>query len=154
MQRLHIATPLIESRALSDGARRAVWLKIESMQPSGSFKIRGIGHACQEYHRRGAHRFISSSGGNAGLAVAYAGRRLGVPVTVVVPHSTSARARELLAAERAELVVVQDGQRLQFTSSWKHSAEVRDLVVLPRKTGQASIDLRREDGTVRVVAIR
>jgi hypothetical protein len=52
------------------------------------------------------------------------------------------------------LVVVQEGQRLQFTSSWKHSAEVQDLVVLPRKNGTAAIEMRREDGTVRVVAIR
>ena len=52
------------------------------------------------------------------------------------------------------LVVVQDGQRLQFTSSWKHAAEVQELVVLPRKTGAATVDLRRESGTIRVVAIR
>jgi hypothetical protein len=52
------------------------------------------------------------------------------------------------------LVVQQDGQRLQFTSSWKHVAEVRDILVLPRKTGAATIELRREHGAVRVVAIR
>lgn len=103
--RLHIETPLIESRALSARAGRTVWLKLECVQPSGSFKIRGIGHACQEYRRRGAQRFISSSGGNAGLAVAYAGRRLSVPVTVVVPETTSARAKELISAEQADVVV-------------------------------------------------
>jgi len=53
------------------------------------------------------------------------------------------------------LVVEQEGQRLSFTTSWKHAAEVKDLVVLPRKNGMAAtIDLRRQDGTVRVVAIR
>jgi len=59
-----------------------------------------------------------------------------------------------LAGMSSELVVVQDGQRLQFTSSWKHSAEVQDLVVLPRKNGTAAMEMRREGGTVRVVAIR
>src|SRR5262245_32642172 len=98
---MHIETPLLESRALSLHAHRSVWLKVEALQPSGSFKTRGIGHACREYARRGARRFISSSGGNAGLAVAYAGRRLGVPVTVVVPQTTSARAKELIGAEAA-----------------------------------------------------
>ncbi len=86
-------------------AGRSVWLKLDALQPSGSFKIRGIGHACETYLARGARRFVSSSGGNAGLAVAYAGRLLGVPVTVVVPETTTDRAKELLALEDAEVVV-------------------------------------------------
>lgn len=102
---LHIETPYVESRALSDRSRRAIWLKFESAQPSGSFKLRGIGHACETYFARGAQRFISSSGGNAGLAVAYAGRQLAVPVIVVVPETTPARARELLRLEQAEVIV-------------------------------------------------
>ncbi|WP_317202813.1 pyridoxal-phosphate dependent enzyme [Janthinobacterium sp.] len=102
---LHIETPLFESLALSAAAGRSVWLKLEALQPPGSFKIRGIGLACEEYLRRGATRFISSSGGNAGIAVAYAGRKLGVPVVVVVPETTSARARALIAAEGAQLIV-------------------------------------------------
>ena len=57
MPPLHIETPLIESRALSACPQRRVWLKMEALQPPGSFKLRGIGHACQEYIRRGAARF-------------------------------------------------------------------------------------------------
>ncbi|MDC8758209.1 pyridoxal-phosphate dependent enzyme [Janthinobacterium fluminis] len=102
---LHIPTPLFESRALSAAAGRSVWLKLEAMQPPGSFKIRGIGLACEQYQRRGATRFISSSGGNAGIAVAYAGRMLGVPVVVVVPETTTERAKALIRAEGAELIV-------------------------------------------------
>jgi L-serine/L-threonine ammonia-lyase len=102
---LHIQTPLIESRALSQRADRAVWLKLEALQPPGSFKIRGVGLACETYASRGARRFISSSGGNAGIAVAYAGRCLSLPVTVVVPQTASQRARELIEQEGAELVV-------------------------------------------------
>lgn len=102
---LHIETPLIESQPLSSAADCSVWLKLEALQPPGSFKIRGIGAACEEYSRRGARRFISSSGGNAGLAVAYAGRQLTIPVTVVVPETTSLRAMELLRREEAEIIV-------------------------------------------------
>ena len=102
---LHIETPYVESRALSERSGRSIWLKFESAQPSGSFKLRGIGHACETYFARGAQRFISSSGGNAGLAVAYAGRQLAVPVIVVVPETTPARARELLRLEQAEVIV-------------------------------------------------
>jgi L-serine/L-threonine ammonia-lyase len=102
---LHIETPLLASAAMSN-AGQAVWLKMEAMQPPGSFKIRGIGHACEEYRRRGATRFISSSGGNAGIAASYAGRRLGVPVLVVVPETTTVRARELIRRENAEVIVL------------------------------------------------
>jgi L-serine/L-threonine ammonia-lyase len=102
---LHIETPLLESRALSHSLGKPVWLKMEALQPTGSFKARGIGHACTIHKERGASRFVSSSGGNAGLAVAYSGRKLGIPVLVVVPGTTSARAKELIALEGAEIVV-------------------------------------------------
>ena len=105
MKPLHIETPLFESQALSIQAERSVWLKLEALQPPGSFKIRGIGFACQEYARQGANRFISSSGGNAGIAVAYAGRFLSIPVVVVVPETTTERAKKLIQQEGAELIV-------------------------------------------------
>ena len=77
---LHIQTPLLESLALSRAAGTQVWLKLEALQPPGSFKLRGVGLACEHHRQRGATRFVSSSGGNAGLAVAHAGRSLSVPV--------------------------------------------------------------------------
>jgi L-serine/L-threonine ammonia-lyase len=101
---LHIETPLIESGAMSS-AGQSVWLKMDALQPPGSFKIRGVGHACEQYALRGARRFISSSGGNAGIAAAYAGRRLSIPVTVVVPETATAHAMELIRREHAELIV-------------------------------------------------
>lgn len=88
---LHSITPLIESAWLSRPGRK-VWLKMEALQPAGSFKNRGIGAACQHYVRHGAKTLISSSGGNAGIATAYAGSKLDVPVVVIVPESTSALA--------------------------------------------------------------
>lgn len=102
---LHTITPVLLSSALSISPESQVWLKMEALQPPGSFKIRGIGLACEHYQRQGAHHFVSSSGGNAGMAVAWAGRRLGVPVTVVVPESTSLRARDLLEQEQATVIV-------------------------------------------------
>jgi len=102
---LHIETPLIESRSISHKVGQSVWLKMESAQPSGSFKARGIGYACEEYLKRGAKRFIASSGGNAGLAVAFAGRRLSVPVIVIVPETASKRAVDLMCLENAEVIV-------------------------------------------------
>ena len=101
---LHIETPLLESGPMSS-AGQSVWLKMEALQPTGSFKNRGIGFACEEYARRGARRFIAASGGNAGIAAAYAARHLVIPMLVVVPETTSARAIDLLRREHAEVIV-------------------------------------------------
>lgn len=116
---LHIQTPLIECRAMAGADGQRVWLKMEALQPPGSFKLRGVGHACETYVRRGATRFISSSGGNAGIAAAYAGRQLGVPVLVVVPETTTERARELIAREQAEIIV--HGASFQEANALAHS---------------------------------
>lgn len=102
---LHIQTPLVESHPLQVGQSRSVWLKLEALQPSGSFKLRGVGHACQEHSKRGAKRFVSSSGGNAGLAVAYAGRVMQIPVVVVLPQTATEWTIQLLRMEQAEVVV-------------------------------------------------
>lgn len=56
-----------------------------------------------------------------------------------------------------KVVVDQERERLQFTSSWKRFANVQPpatLVVSQRKTGTSEIELRRDDGAIRVVAIR
>ncbi|MEM7216493.1 MAG: pyridoxal-phosphate dependent enzyme [Pseudomonadota bacterium] len=102
---LSIHTPLLESLPLSHLNGISVHLKIDALQPSGSFKLRGIGHACEQHAAKGVRRFVSSSGGNAGLAVAYAGRKLGIRVLVVVPETTSERAKNLLCLEGAEVIV-------------------------------------------------
>lgn len=102
---LHIETPLLASRPLSLASGLDVWLKLEALQPSGSFKLRGIGAACEAYVKQGKRRFVSSSGGNAGIAVAYAGRCLGLAVTVVVPETTTERAKQLIRQEQAEVIV-------------------------------------------------
>ncbi|MDR6714869.1 L-serine/L-threonine ammonia-lyase [Pseudomonas hunanensis] len=120
---LHIHTPLIESRPLSVAGGRSIWLKLEALQPCGSFKLRGVGHACEIHHARGARHFVSSSGGNAGLAVAYAGRRLGVPVTVVVPQTTTERAKQLLRLEDVKVVV--------HGGSWQEANELAQTLVGP-----------------------
>lgn len=92
-----------------------VLIKMDALQPVGSFKIRGIGNLCRIRCEEGATGLVSSSGGNAGYAAAYAGRKLGVPVTVVVPETTSEWMRELLRKEDA--LVVEHG------ASWFYAHE-------------------------------
>lgn len=50
-ERLHIPTPLLPSLALSALTGADVRLKMEALQPSGSFKLRGVGLACQHHAR-------------------------------------------------------------------------------------------------------
>lgn len=117
---LHINTPLVESPVLSARTGSAVHLKLECVQPPGSFKIRGIGLLCERLKDKGVSRFISSSGGNAGMAVAYAGQKLGVPVTVVVPQTTTDRAKKIIQSFGAEVRV--------HGASWQESNELAETM--------------------------
>ena len=106
---LHTVTPVWHSLPISRIAGRPVHLKMEALQPVGSFKIRGIGHLCQNAVAGGARHFVSSSGGNAGVAAAYAGRELGVRTTVFVFHGVPDTARQRMEEYGAEVVVASAG---------------------------------------------
>lgn len=82
-----------------------IYLKCESLQPSGAFKDRGIGNLCLYYANQGAKGFVSSSGGNAGMAVAYAAQILKLPAVVVVPTTTPPMLIDKIRAEKAQVIV-------------------------------------------------
>ena len=79
-------TPCVESPTLSALVGAEVFCKLEYEQRTGSFKERGACNALmllpEDARRRGV---IAASAGNHALALAYHGRRLGIPVTVVMP---------------------------------------------------------------------
>jgi L-serine/L-threonine ammonia-lyase len=104
-EQLHIETAILENPSMNKRLGKRIFMKMECYQPVGSFKIRGIGAVCQAAVASGKTHLISSSGGNAGYAAAYAGRQLGVKVTVVVPESTGETARARIASEDAEVIV-------------------------------------------------
>nr|XP_006640502.1 PREDICTED: L-serine dehydratase/L-threonine deaminase [Lepisosteus oculatus] len=110
---LHIASPLRDSVPLTKVAGTAVYLKLDTAQPTGSFKIRGIGHLCKTWAERGCQQFVCSSGGNAGMAAAYSARKLGVPATILVPTSTPPFTIQRLKDEGASVTVV--GEMLDET---------------------------------------
>ena len=105
---LHVHTPLLRSQPMSDLLGKEVYIKLDALQPSGSFKLRGIGYACQKAVRDGSTSLTSSSGGNAGLATAFAGNFLNVPTTVVVPTTTPEFIRKRLSSLNAKVVVFGD----------------------------------------------
>ena len=84
-------TPLVPVPALTDLVGVPVFLKLENLQPTGAFKLRGAWTAIRrlpvEERRRGV---ITYSSGNHGQAVAYAARRLGVRAVVVMPETAPA----------------------------------------------------------------
>lgn len=105
MDQLYVQTSIVESLPLSRILGVPVYLKIEAVQPSGSFKNRGIGRLCSHYAKEGKQMFISASGGNAGLATAYSGRKLGIPVKVVVHKAVSEFSRKRIESEGAEVII-------------------------------------------------
>ena len=81
-----------------------VWLKLEHLQVSGSFKARGMMNRLMS-HSIPASGVIVASGGNAGIATAAAARALGVRCEVFVPTVSSEAKRAKLRELGAELVV-------------------------------------------------
>uniref|UniRef100_A0A7S0BTV5 L-serine ammonia-lyase n=1 Tax=Rhodosorus marinus TaxID=101924 RepID=A0A7S0BTV5_9RHOD len=116
VERLHVRTPLVVNEKMSSVLGVEVLLKLENTQPSGSFKIRGIGYMCAKAKQGGARRFVSSSGGNAGAAVAHAGKMLGVETVVCVPSTTPVFMQKKLKSLGSHVVV--EG------SEWKHADEL------------------------------
>ncbi|MHC8353702.1 pyridoxal-phosphate dependent enzyme [Pseudomonas sp. LB3P81] len=101
---LHIRTPLILHPGLSTPTRR-IWLKLENLQPSGSFKLRGMGLLCSQAKAEGKRKVVCPSGGNAGFATAVAAASLGLQACIVVPHTTPESTRARIRKTGAEVIV-------------------------------------------------
>jgi threonine dehydratase len=99
-------TPLIRSVHFSRRLNANVWLKLETLQPTHSFKVRGAFNALlqlpEDIRERGV---ITASGGNHGLAVAHAAAALGTPVRVYLPESATQAKLEPLKRLGAEIVI-------------------------------------------------
>eukprot|EP00970_Alexandrium_tamarense_P020397 scaffold15199_cov193-Alexandrium_tamarense.AAC.13 len=125
---LFLTTPLIHSIPLSNlCAPHQVYLKLDLLQPSGSFKDRGMAHLCmtlkkvhtanrkqkqqlspggQDDGSGNTMKLISSSGGNAGLAVTTVARNIpDMEVSVIVPETTKPLVIEKLRSLGADVTV-------------------------------------------------
>ena len=97
-----LAWPLLASRT---GAE--VWVKHENHTPIGAFKVRG-GVTYMDWLKRAgpkASGVISATRGNHGQSIALAGRRAGLPVTILVPHGNSIEKNAAMEGFGAELIV-------------------------------------------------
>jgi threonine dehydratase len=105
-----IKTPLVRApfKGVSGpGTSREVWLKAESLQPIGSFKLRGAANKILQLKpaelRRGV---ITYSSGNHAQGVAYAARSVGAKAVIVMPSNAPAIKRAATLALGAEIVDV------------------------------------------------
>ncbi len=100
-------TPLLHAAALKNPPNGGtLWLKLEHLQVSGSFKARGAVNKLLSTPRETLQRgVITASGGNHGLAVAYTGRLTKVPAYIYLPHNTPPNKAEKLRAWGAEVVM-------------------------------------------------
>jgi threonine dehydratase len=102
-------TPTEKSDALSGLAGREVYLKLENLQKTGSFKIRGgLNALMRKDERERANGVVTASAGNHGQGVAYAARLLGIPACVVLPIGVPLA--KLTAIQRAGAETVLTGE--------------------------------------------
>jgi threonine dehydratase len=101
-------TPLIQATAMKTPppGLDSLYLKIESLQVTGSFKPRGAVNTIKTLALADLERgIITASGGNHGLAVAYAGWLANTPATIYLPHNTPPAKAEKLRSWGAKVVM-------------------------------------------------
>jgi threonine dehydratase len=123
-------TPLVRSSWLSSITGAEVWLKLESVQTTGSYKMRGAANALTRLTERRPEvdAVVTASAGNHGLAVAWAAKQLGLQARVHVPATAPAVKKDALAALGA--VVVEAPTYDEAEDRGREEAESRDTVFL------------------------
>ena len=118
-----IRTPMMKSYTLSEIVDAEVWLKFENLQFTAAYKERGaLNKLLQLSEEERARGVVAASAGNHAQAVAYHGRRLGIPVTIVMPISTPMI--KVTQTEGHGAHVVLHGER--FDDAYTHARELED----------------------------
>ena len=106
-----VRTPIVPSPSLSQRCSAAVFLKLESLQPTGAFKLRGATNRLMaldaDERRLGV---VTMSTGNHGRAVAYAAQRLGVPAVICMSRLVPANKVEAIRDLGADARIIGDSQ--------------------------------------------
>jgi len=124
-------TPLVRSAWLSDRSGADVWLKLEFVQPTGSFKIRGALNALRQIaDARPGARIVTASAGNHGLGVSWAAATLQLPVRVHLPRTAPDAKRSGIARLGATLVEAESYEAAE-ASAHADAAESGDTYVSP-----------------------
>lgn len=103
---LVVRTPVVRSEWLSEAARVPVWLKLETAQETGSFKVRGAANALLQLDDDElAAGVVAVSSGNHGRAVAYVAKSLGVAATICISERVPATKVDAIRELGASVVV-------------------------------------------------
>jgi threonine dehydratase len=100
-----VRTPLLPVDALSEQLGTSVFVKPESLQRVGAFKLRGAWTLVRRLVREGATGVITYSSGNHGQAVAYVAKRLGLRAVIVMPETVPAAKRRGVERLGGEVVI-------------------------------------------------
>lgn len=122
-------TPIVQLDPGDLGLRGSqMALKLELLQHSGSFKVRGAfaNLYCREIPEAGV---VAASGGNHGAAVAYAARKRGVPATIFVPSITSPAKANRIRDYGAKLIVAGERYADALAASERYVSESGALSV-------------------------
>lgn len=84
-----LQTPIIRAYNLEAMFNKEIYLKLEFLQPTKSFKVRGACSKALSLYEDKLKGLITASGGNHGLGVSYVGKELNIPVIVYLPETTS-----------------------------------------------------------------
>jgi len=121
-------SPLVD---VTESAGRSLWLKCESLQPGGAFKIRGaynmVSQLTDEQRRSGV---ITYSSGNHGQAVALAARTLGAPAVVVMP-TTAPRIKIDGTRRHGAEVILEGTTTIHRLARAEREAAARGLTMVP-----------------------
>lgn len=105
-----LRTPVLHSDYLDELAGVELFFKCENLQRTGSFKFRGACHALlQLSEEQRAQGVYTVSSGNHGAALACAGQRLGIHVTVAVPTNGLAVKKQNIARYGATMIDIEPG---------------------------------------------
>jgi threonine dehydratase len=125
-------SPLIHSASFSEASGGQVWLKLENLSPTGSFKIRGALNRLltldeAELRDRGV---IAASAGNHAQGVALAAARLGVRATIIMPRRAPIAKQEATRHYGAEVVLIEGGVAAALAEA-KRRAETGPVLIHP-----------------------
>ena len=125
-------TPLVLSLPLSRTAGFKVWLKLETQQPTGSFKVRPALNGalvCFEQARRDG--VVASSSGNFAQAVAYAARELGLDAQIVMMSNSSPYKIRETQALGAEVVLCGNTFEERWETTYRIQRETGRVLLHP-----------------------
>ena len=117
-----IRTPLL--RLETDGAPAEIFLKLENLQPIGSFKIRGAGNFLESADRKRLEKGVwTASAGNMAQGVAWYARKLGLASTVVVPDQAPATKLAAIRRLGGKIIKVSHAEWFKIFRTRRHPGQ-------------------------------